>query len=338
MPTYRAAIIGCGNISGRHARAYLDQGNVELVAACDINPQTLNKTCDELNIPGRYASHQDLFEHEADVDLVSVCTYPKVHAEQTIAAANAGAKGVLCEKPMCLSLDEADAMIRACRRNNTRLVIAHRHRQSPNFNKARNLIAEGAIGEPRLVWSYLTSCLVDNGTHIVDMMRYLLGDPEADWVMGQASRKRDTHYQGSPAEESSMGLAAFKTGTRAFLEMGEKTQTDGFRFRVLGSEGTLEAALDEVILADKNGVARFREEPRAGFFEQTGEMIAWMEGGPEHRSSAEKGRAATELLVAMHESARIGELIELPLKIGYDPMRKRVDERQPSAVSGRQSA
>ena len=146
--------------------------------------------------------------------------------------------------------------------------------------------------------------------------------------MGQASRKRDTHYQGSPAEESSMGLAAFKTGTRAFLEMGEKTPTDGFRFRVLGSEGTLEAALDEVILADKNGVARFREEPRAGFFEQTGEMIAWMEGGPEHRSSAEKGRAATELLVAMHESARIGELIELPLKIGYDPMRKRADEER----------
>ena len=290
-------------------------------------PKTLNRTCDELDIPGRYASHQELFEHVPDVDLVSVCTYPMVHAEQTIAAANAGAKGVLCEKPMCLSLDEADAMINACRQNNTRLVIAHRHRQSPNFNKARNLITEGAIGGPRLVWSYLTSCLVDNGTHIVDMMRYLLGDPDADWAMGQASRKRDTLYQGSPAEESSMGLVAFRTGTRAFLEMGEKTpKTDGFRFRVLGSEGTIEAALDEVVLTDKKGVSRFREEPRAGFVEQTREMIAWMEGGPEHRSSAEQGRAATELLMAMHESARIGELIELPLKIGYDPMKKRTEK------------
>ena len=325
MTTYRAALIGCGNISGRHARAYLEQGNVQLVAACDINPENLDKTCDQLNIPGRYASHQDLFEHESVVDLVSVCTYPKLHAEQTIAAANAGARGVLCEKPMCLSLDEADAMIHACRQNNTRLVIAHRHRQSPNFNRARNLIAEGAIGEPRLVWSYLTSCLVDNGTHIVDMMRYLLGDPEADWVMGQASRKRDTHYQGSPAEESGMGLVAFKSGTRALLEMGEKTPEDGFRFRVLGSEGTIEAALDEVILTDTNGISRFREESKPGFVEQTRELIAWMEGGPEHRSSAEKGRAATELLVAMHESARIGELVELPLEIGYDPMRKRTE-------------
>ncbi|MDE2890843.1 MAG: Gfo/Idh/MocA family oxidoreductase [Gemmatimonadota bacterium] len=336
MPSYRAALIGCGNISGRHARAYLAQGNVELVAACDINPENLNRTCDELEIPGRYASHQDLFKHEAGIDLVSVCTFPNVHGEQTIAAANAGAKGVLCEKPMCLSLDEADGMIRACRRNDTRLVIAHRHRQSPNFNKARRLIAGGAIGEPRLVWSYLTSCLVDNGTHIVDMMRYLLGDPEADWVMGQASRKRDTLYQGSPAEESSVGLVAFRTGTRAVVEMGERTPKDGFRFRVLGSEGTIDAALDEVVLTDGNGITTFREEPRPGFMEQTREMIAWVEGGPEHRSSERQGRAATELLMAMHESARTGELIELPLKIGYDPMKKRVEEavsRQRSAVS-----
>ncbi|MDE3001132.1 MAG: Gfo/Idh/MocA family oxidoreductase [Gemmatimonadota bacterium] len=336
MPFYRAALIGCGNISGRHARAYLEQGNVELVAACDINPENLDKTCDEFSIPGRYASHQDLFRHERDVDLISVCTYPKVHAEQTIAAANAGAKGVLCEKPMCLSLDEADGMIRACRQNDTRLVIAHRHRQSPNFNKARRLIAEGAVGEPRLVWSYLTSCLVDNGTHIVDMMRYLLGDPAADWVMGQASRKRDTLYQSSPAEESSVGLVAFRTGSRAVVEMGERTPKDGFRFRILGSEGTIDAAIDEVVLTDRNGITTFREESRPGFIEQTREMIAWVEGGPEHRSSDEKGRAATELLMAMHESARTGELIELPLKIGYDPMKKRVEEavsRQRSAVS-----
>ena len=326
MPSYKAALIGCGNISGRHAKAYLEQGNVDLVAACDINPENLNRTCDEFSIPGRYASHQDLFRHERGVDLVSVCTYPKVHAEQTIAAANAGAKGVLCEKPMCLSLHEADDMIRACQQNNTRLVIAHRHRQSPNFNKARSLITEGAVGEPRLVWSYLTSCLVDNGTHIVDMMRYLLGDPEADWVMGQASRKRDTLYQGSPAEESSVGVVAFCTGTRAVVEMGEKTPKDGFRFRVLGSEGMIDAALDEVVLTVRNGITRFREDPRPGFIEQAREMIAWVEGGPVHRSSGEKGRAVTELLMAMHESARTRELIELPLKIGYDPMKKRADE------------
>lgn len=326
MSEYRAALIGCGGISSRHARAYLEQGNVELVAACDINPENLNKRCDEFGIPARYTDHRELFEREKDIHLVSVCTYPKAHAEQTVAAAEAGAKAVLCEKPMCLGLDEADAMIDACRRNGAKLVIAHRHRQNPNFNKARTLVAEGAIGEPRLVWCYLTSCIVDNGTHIVDMMRYLLGDPEADWAMGQASRKRDTHYQGAPAEESGLGLIAFKTGARALLEMGERTPKDGFRFRILGSEGALEASTSGVDLYDSNGLTEIREEPNHGFVEQTREMIAWLEGGPEHRSTGEKGRATTELLMAFHESARTRELVELPLTVGYDPMRKRLEE------------
>ena len=84
--------------------------------------------------------------------------------------------------------------------------------------------------------------------------------------MGQASRKRDTLYQGSPAEESSVGLVAFRTGTRAVLEMGEKTPKDGFRFRVLGSEGTIDAALDEVVLTDRNGITTFRDEHCPGVY------------------------------------------------------------------------
>ncbi|MDA0745533.1 MAG: Gfo/Idh/MocA family oxidoreductase [bacterium] len=324
---YRAALIGCGGISYRHAKAYLEQGNVELVAACDINPENLKKVCDEFNIPGRYASHEDLFQKEKNIHLVSICTYPKAHAEQTIAAATAGAKAVLCEKPMCLGLDNADAMRNACRKSGTKLVIAHRHRQNPNFNKARDLIAQGAIGEPRLVWCYLTSCIVDNGTHIVDLMRYLLGDPDADWVMGHASRKGDKFYQSSPAEESGLGLIAFKTGTRAMLEMGERVLEDGFRFRVVGTEGSLETFIQGVNLYNKTGLTEIREEPNQGFIEQTREMIAWLEGGPEHRSTGETGRATTELLMAIHESARLGELVELPLTVGYDPMQKRVEEK-----------
>jgi len=321
---YRAALIGCGGISYRHARAYLEQGNVEIVAACDISEENLNKVCDEFDISSRYTSHETLLR-EQEVDLVSVCTYPKAHAEQTIAAAKSGVKAVLCEKPMCLGLGEADDMIETCRANGTKLVIAHRHRQNPNFTRARELIAEGAIGEPRLIWAYLTSAIIDNGTHIVDLMRYLLGDPEADWVMGHASRQRDTLYQSSPAEESGTGLIAFKTGTRALIEMGELTPNDGFKFRILGSEGSLEAAIEGVDWFDKTGAHEFRAEPSQGFVEQTREMIRWVEGGPEPRNPGEKGRAVTELLMAIHESARTGAVVNLPLEARGYPMEERVD-------------
>ena len=324
--TYRASLIGCGGISHRHAKAFLEQGNVKIVAACDINADSLNKVCDEYKIRGNYLSHEDLFGRERGIDLVSICTYPKAHAEQVVAAAEAGAKAILCEKPMCLTLDEADEMIEACKKSGSRLVIAHRHRQNPNFTKARELIAEGAIGEPRLAWCYLVSCIIDNGTHIVDMIRYLLSDPDADWVMGQASRRKGTYYQESPAEESGTGLIAFKTGTRALVEMGGQTPEDGFTFRVLGSNGVIEATQQRIELIDRSGEKQFKEEPNTGFVEQTREMIGWLEGGPEHRSTGEVGRATTELLVAMHESARLRELVQIPLEIGYNPMQKRIEE------------
>ncbi len=323
---YRAALIGCGGISARQATAYLEQGNVELVAGCDINPDNLSQRCDEFEIPGRYTSHEALFEAEKGLDFVSICTYPKAHAEQTIAAAAAGVRGVMCEKPMCISLNEADAMIDACRKSGTRLAIAHRHRQNPNFTKARELVAEGAIGEPRLIWCYLTSAIIDNGTHMIDMMRYLLGDPKTDWVMGQASRRGDTLYQQSPAEESGVGLIAFKTGTRAVMETGELVPEDGFQFRILGTDGNLEATQTGVDLIDRTGAKAFQEPQTPGFVEQTRELIAWVEGGPGHRNTGEIARATTEILMAIHESARTRELVHLPLTVGDYPMQVRVDE------------
>jgi predicted dehydrogenase len=324
--SYRAAIIGCGGISRRHVQAFQEQGNVRIVAACDINSDSMNAVCDDLGIRGRYLSHEDLFKRERGIDLVSICTYPKAHAAQTVAAAEAGAKAILCEKPMCLSLDEADAMIEACKEHGTKLVIAHRHRQNPNFTRARDLIAEGAIGEPKLAWCYLTSCIIDNGTHIVDMIRYLLSDPDTEWVMGHASRKKGTYYQESPAEESGTGLIAFKTGTRAMIEMGALTPKDGFTFRVMGSDGLIQVTQQGIDLIDRSGEKEIKEEPNTGFVEQTREMVQWLEGGPAHRSTGEIGRATTEILVGIHESARLGELVEFPLDIGYNPMQKRVEE------------
>jgi predicted dehydrogenase len=323
---YRAALIGCGRISDQHARAFLEQGNVDIVAGCDINRDHLASVCDKYQIRGRYTSHEEMLAREKDLDLVSVCTYPRVHAEHTIASAQAGVRGVLCEKPMCLGMDEAEAMIEACRQSGTKLAIAHRHRQNPHFTRARELIASGAIGQPRLAWCYLTKSIINNGTHLLDMIRYLLGDPKATWVMGQAGRTRDTMYQESPVEEASMGLVAFQDGTRGLIEMGELVPEDGFRFRVWGSEGVLEATTRDVEVLTPTGVTRFQVEPNQGFVEQTGELIAWLEGGPVHRSPPEAGLACTEIMMAMYESARTHQVVHLPLQARGYPMLKMASE------------
>jgi UDP-N-acetyl-2-amino-2-deoxyglucuronate dehydrogenase len=326
MSTYRAALIGCGRISHRHAKAFLAQGNVEIVAGCDINAENLQQVCDEYGIPGRYADYQEMLAQEPNLDLISVCTYPKFHAEHTIAAAQSGAKGVLCEKPMCLGVDEAQAMIDACQENDTKLAVAFRHRQNPNFTRGRELIADGAIGDPMLAWCFLGNPIIDNGSHIVDMIRYLLGEPPAEWVMGHTSRKADTMYQGSPVEEAGNGLIAFQGGTRGLIELGELVPANGFRFRVWGSEGMLEASQRGVELFDRAGRETLQSEPNDGFAEQTRELIGWIEGEPEHRSPGESGKACTEILMAIYESARIGQVVQLPLHVDGYPMLKMVGE------------
>src|SRR5688500_15838482 len=127
---YRAAIIGCGGISRRHARGLGEQPGCALVAGADVRAENAAKLAAEYGIPRTYTDYRELLEKEGP-ELVAICTWPGTHAEITRAAAEAGARGVICEKPMCLSLAEADAMIAACDRAGTRLAIAHHHRYDP---------------------------------------------------------------------------------------------------------------------------------------------------------------------------------------------------------------
>ena len=99
-------------------------------------------------------------------------------------AAEHGAKAVLCEKPMAVSLAEADQMITACRSSGTKLAIGHQRRFYPGWTEARRLISEGTVGKPMMVTGYVVDGLLNTGSHVVDGMRYVLGDPQAEWVMG----------------------------------------------------------------------------------------------------------------------------------------------------------
>jgi hypothetical protein len=79
-----------------------------------------------------------------------------------------------------------------------------------------------------------------------------------------------------------------------------------------------------VQVLDQSGETTYQQEPNQGFVEQTRELIGWLEGGPEHRSPGESGLACTEILMAIHESARTGQVIELPLQVDGYPMLHRL--------------
>ena len=109
---YRVGIIGCGGMSRNHAKAYAQNPETTLVAAMDISRESAAKLSQEYSVPAVYTDYNELLEKE-DLDIVSIATWQGVRAEITIAAAKAGVKGILGEKPMAACLGEADDMIEA---------------------------------------------------------------------------------------------------------------------------------------------------------------------------------------------------------------------------------
>ena len=190
--TYRVGIIGCGGMGHSHSRAYTKNPATELVAAMDINEGSVKTLAEEFSIPAVYTDYRQMLEKE-ELDIVSITTWQGVRAEITVAAANAGVKGILGEKPMSASLGEADDMIEACEKKGAKLVIGHNGRFSATSTEIRRLVADGAIGQPTLVHHRAkpNAGLLNTGTHAIDGWRYILSDPETLWVIGQTSRTTD---------------------------------------------------------------------------------------------------------------------------------------------------
>ena len=153
---YRVGIVGCGRMAGLHAEAYTLVPATQPVAAADIDPDKLDLFCEQWSIPQRYGSYEEMLT-EADLDIVSVVTLDSLHGPATIAAAEAGARGILCEKPMAFDLEEADRMIAACDRAGAKLVIDHSMRFEKNFIEVKAMIERGDIGKLRTIRGNLLS-------------------------------------------------------------------------------------------------------------------------------------------------------------------------------------
>ena len=143
---YRVGIIGCGGIANYHMQGWNGVDQVEAVALADPVAAAREEFGERHGIAQRYEDVRQMLDEEA-LDIVSICTWHKLHAPMTIAACARKPKAVLCEKPMATSLGDCDDMLIAARRNRVKLAIAHQRRFNPAWTLAKELVAEGAIGE-----------------------------------------------------------------------------------------------------------------------------------------------------------------------------------------------
>ena len=128
---YRACLIGCGRMGATiddevrdssagavlipysHAAGYVASEHTELVAVSDVMEEKVKGIQERYEVPNGYTDYREMLLRE-EPDIVSIATRPAPHAEMTIFAAESGIKGIYCEKPLCCSMDEADAMADAC--------------------------------------------------------------------------------------------------------------------------------------------------------------------------------------------------------------------------------
>ena len=167
--SYRVGIIGCGGMGHSHAKAWGQRKDTDVVAAMDISPEAAQRLAEEHSVPATYTDYDEMLAKE-ELDIVSIPTWQGARAAPAIAAAQAGVKAILGEKPMADNLGNADDMIAACDTHSVKLAIGHQRRFAPAANEIRRLVADGAIGEPRIVHHIAkpNAGLLNTATHAID--------------------------------------------------------------------------------------------------------------------------------------------------------------------------
>ena len=326
---YRVGIIGCGRIAARHANAYTAIESTELVAAAEPDPEHRLRFDESFGIASLYENYREMLANE-ELDIISICTWHPLHCEMTVAAAGSGVQAILCEKPMGTNLGEADQMLEACQAAGTQLVIGHQHRFDPQTISAIELVKGNAIGELRSIFGHCSSDLLNNGTHVVDLMRYFVDDSPIRWVMGQIDRPSDKVNFGHRVEHNAIGQWQFENGIYAMLAQGDLAPSS-YAFQLCGTAGIISVNAPEGCLLQvitKNGeldVSLEKVNPKQAEIE---ELIGWLEGGPPHRSRGESGRATMEVLMAIMESSRLRRAIYLPLETKESPLELMIESEQ----------
>lgn len=312
---YKLGVVGCGKIAKEHLESFSRIPDIKVTAVSDVDATALATLATSFGAEARYDDYAEMFEKE-NLDMVLISVWPKLHAEVAVAAAGAGIRAILCEKPIASSLGEAKAMIEAAEEAGARLVIGHQHRFNPHLVQARELIESGEIGNVHHAWVHFRGTLINNGSHMIDGLLYALGDPRVEWMLGQIHRSRNLADRGQPVEDGSMGLVCLENGVRANVEMGESAvQACGWHF--YGDLGSI----DVMDLASLRVVGRRHKRPKlyehvriSPMEDQLRELVACLdEPSRAHRGDASRGYAAMEVVMGLLESARLGEIVRVPV-------------------------
>ncbi len=335
MAQYRVGVIGAGGIGIQHAAGISGLAHAEVVACCDVRPEVSKafqeRWQDEYPDVRAYTDYREMLERE-DLNLVTVATSDDRHADMVVDAAEAGAKGIFCEKPLATTLEDADRMIEAVDRCGTVLSVDHTRRWTSVWRGAKRFIDGGGIGEVQYVISTLggpRAMLFRNGTHLIDVICYYAAS-EPSWVMADLEDGYEDYseYRGDgghvPATEPSVhGYIRFANGVRGYFAGGPKTTPGASRAEIVGAEALLLVdeqgarlvhGRDEGYEAEPVEAPELEEQSIPGAVR---ELVRVLDDGGEVSCTGHEARVVVEIMLGFLASQqRNNGRVDLPLPRG----------------------
>jgi UDP-N-acetyl-2-amino-2-deoxyglucuronate dehydrogenase len=337
------ALVGCGRISKRHSEL-LGHGQIEnacLSAVCDIVPERAKELGNKFGVA--YYTDMDEMMSKEDIDVVSVLTESGYHADNVIRLSQYG-KHIVVEKPMALTIDDADMMISACEKNNCRLFIVKQNRFNVPVMKLKSALDDGRLGKLFLgtvrvrwcrdqsyydqaswrgTWAMDGGVLTNQASHHIDLLQYMLGPVKS------VHAKSLTALAEIEAEDTAVVILKFSSGALGIIEATTAIRPKDLEgsLSILGEKGSVEIGgfavnkmlhwnFKEQIADDKNVMETYSVNPPNvyGFGHQAyyESVVKCILEGSEHMVDGLQGRKSVELISAIYESIETQKEIFLP--------------------------
>jgi UDP-N-acetyl-2-amino-2-deoxyglucuronate dehydrogenase len=347
------AIVGCGRISKRHSEL-LGESQIDgasLVAVCDIKKERTNLIAEKYNVNSYSCMHEMMTNN--DVDVVVILTESGLHAKHTVELAKYGAH-IVVEKPMALTLEDADSMIEACDNFGIKLFVVKQNRFNVPVVQLRKALDQGRFGDLimgtvrvrwcrpqayydqdswRGTWALDGGVLTNQASHHIDLLEWMMGDVESVFAK---SIKAMANIE---AEDTAVVILKFKNGALGVIEATTAIRPKDLEgsISVLGSKGSVEIGgfavnemkiwnFDEVLDDDENVIENYSVNPPNvyGFGHQAyyEHVVDCLNNKTPQLVDGLKGRKSLELINAIYESVETGKEVSLKFTPKYSKLGK----------------
>ena len=339
---FRIALAGCGRISKNHFDAIDKVDGLELVAVCDVDPARAEQAATE-NRVACFTSYEKMVR-EAKADVITIATPSGLHADQGIAAAQAG-KHVVMEKPMAISLTGADTLVQTCDKAGVQLFVVKQNRLNPPIQLLKHAVEKNRFGRVYLAsctvhwsrpqeyydqapwrgtWEFDGGAFMNQASHYVDLIQWLMGPVES--VMAKTA----TLARRIETEDTGVAILKFRNGALGSIEVTMLAYPRNLEgsITVLGEKGSVKIGGTAVNKVDYWQFAEYDDDDKLieavdtnppnvyglghqGYYRN---VLAVLRGEAKPDTDGRAGRKSLELILGIYESAKTGREVPLPLR------------------------